>query len=185
MWFNGQNQDKKKSKKYSQNKEDHIMIAESKTIHLPQTTPNRYLTAMTALNLPAPEKTRGAPHFEEHFFGKPGLKPQFVVAGDKEALNTNLIFGHFGIYECSDSLRAKGITLTQNEKVYAANHNRAILDMLYSALKNKEHLDHITLNDWIDIKEQKKELLDKIKQFKDFLEIDEWMVLMTWLSRQT
>ena len=172
-------------KENSENKENHIMIAVSKNIDLPQTTPNRYLTAMTALNLPAPEGTRGNSHFEESFFGRQGLQPQFFVAGDKEPLNTNLIFGHLGIYECSDILRTKGIALVQNEKVYAANHNRAILDMLYSALKNKENLDHITINDWIDIQEQKKELLDKIKQFKDFLEIEEWMMLMTWLSKQT
>ncbi len=161
------------------------MIAESKAINLPKTTPTRYLTAMTALNIPAPEGTTGDWHFEESFFGRKSILPKFFVAGENDTLNTNTIFGDFGIYECSDILRAKGIVLAQNEKVYAANHNRAILDMLYRALKNKEYPHHIAIDDWIDIKEQRKQLIDKIKQFKDFLEVDEWMMLMTWLSKQT
>ena len=43
-------------------------------IIFPKTTPRRYLTGMTALNIPSPEGT-GDWHFHAEFFGLPPERP--------------------------------------------------------------------------------------------------------------
>lgn len=150
------------------------------TIVLPKTTPSCYLTGMSALNIPAPEGTTGDWHFEESFWGRGNIIPKIFVAGEGRALNTNPIWGTLGIYDCSHILRAKGIAIAADEKVYAANHCRAVLDMLYNAIKSKEYPYHIIVDDWLDIDSERKRLFEKIPLLNGFLKEDEKIILNSW-----
>lgn len=151
---------------------------------LPKTAPTRYLTGMTALNIPAPEGTTGDWHFEESFLGRKGRAPKFFVAGEGTELNTNPIWGAWGIYDCSSILRAKGIAIAAEEKIYAANHGRAISDLLYRALKNLEYPHHIAVDDWLDIPTEKKRLFDSLPLLNGFLKEDEKIILTSWFEAQ-
>ena len=151
---------------------------------LPKTTPTQYLTGMTALNIPAPEGTTVDWHFEESFWGRKGRAPKFFVAGEGAELNTNSIWGALGIYDCSSILRAKNIAIAAEEQIYAANHCRAILDLLYRALKNLEYPHHIAVDDWLDIPAEKKRLFDSLPMLKGFLKEDEKIILTSWIESQ-
>jgi len=152
------------------------------TIVLPKTTPTCYLTGMTALNIPAPEGTTGDWHFEESFLGRGNIRPKIFVAGEGRALNTNVIWGALGIYDCSSILRAKGIAIAAEERVYAANHCRAVLDMLYNALQHKEYPHHITVDDWLDVDSELKRFFENVLALNDFLKDDEKIILTAWLA---
>jgi hypothetical protein len=154
------------------------------TIVLPKTTPARYLTGMTALNIPAPEGTTGDWHFEESFWGRGDIRPKIFVAGEGRALNSNAIWGALGIYDCSDILRAKGIAIAVEERVYAANHCRAILDMIHNAIKRKKYPHHIAVDDWLDIDSELKCFFESIPALNDFLKDDEKIIFKAWLEAQ-
>jgi hypothetical protein len=105
------------------------------------------------------------------------------VAGEGRALNSNPIWGALGIYECSDILRAKGIAMPTEARVYAANHCRAILDMLYNAIKRKEYPHHIAVDDWLDVDSERKRFFEDIPVLNDFLQNDEQIILKSWLNK--
>ncbi len=92
---------------------------------------------------------------------------------------------NFGIYECSEILRRYGIHIPKKEKVYAANHYRAIVDMLYQSVKHKNYPYHLGLEDWIDDPKQKAVLIDTITMLKPYLSAEEWQIVEKWLSQQT
>lgn len=154
------------------------------TIVLPKTTPTCYLTGMTALNIPAPEGTTGDWHFEKSFWGRGDIRPKFFVAGEGRDLNTNAIWGALGIYDCSSILRAKGIAIAAEERVYAANHCRAVLDMLYKALQHKEYPHHITVDDWLDVDSELNRFFENIPALNGFLKEDEKIFLNSCLKAQ-
>ncbi len=160
------------------------MTTKQNTIVLPKTTSTCYLTGMTALNIPAPEGTTGDWHFEESFWGRENIRPKIFVAGEGRDLNTNAIWGALGIYDCSSILRAKGITIATEERVYAANHCRAVLDMLYNALQHKEYPYHITVDDWLDVDSELKRFFENIPVLNNFLEDDEKIILNSWVGTQ-
>lgn len=151
---------------------------------LPHTTPNHYITGMTALNIPSPEDRQGDRHFHESFYGRNGQKPRIFVAGEGEAWNTNTVLANFGIYECSATLRKLGLKVPHHQKVYTADHCRAILDMLYRLVKEHASLYHLEIDEWIDSSQEKKRLINAIKILKSSLTQDEWKLLQTWLIKQ-
>lgn len=152
---------------------------------LPDTSRSLYLTGMTALNIPSPNGTGGDWHFNEAFYGRGSIKPKIFLAGEGEALNTNDILHDFGIYECSSILRKAGIPIAKQEKVYAANHYRAVLDMLYRCVRLlKSYPSHLDIDDWLDDEQQKKNLLEYVHLLKPYLETTEWEMIQSWLSQQ-
>lgn len=151
---------------------------------LPYTTRSHYITGKTALNIPAPENTGGDWHFREAFFGRGERKPRIFIAGEGEDWNTNAIWGNYGIHECSQVLKYYGLPILPEQKVYAANHYRAVLDMLYRCVKRSDYPDHLCLDDWFDNKEQKEPFIKLVKQLQPYLSIDEWQLVETWLKSQ-
>ena len=184
MWFDPKNGFKIDPLLLERKRISFTMTTIENTIVLPKTTPICYLTGMTALNIPAPEGTTGDWHFEESFFGRNGIKPKIFVAGKNAALNTHPIWGALGIYDCSRILRAKGIAIAAEERVYAANHCRAVLDMLYNAIKRKEYPHHIIVDDWLDIDSERKCLFENISALIHCLKEDEKIILRSWLKAQ-
>ena len=84
--------------------------------NIPITSRIRYITDKPALNIPAPEDTTGDWHFDNMFFNVSGDgKPlELLLAGDGEALNTNHIFGSYGIHECSSAVALRAGARDEN-----------------------------------------------------------------------
>ena len=156
---------------------------------IPQTSPCHYITDKPALNIPAPEDTTGDWHFDNMFFNVTGDgKPlKLLLAGDGEALNTNPIYGDYGIHECSAALIKRGITLPDGmTQVWAANHFRAVLDMAYESLTLHGEIMRLTgaSEDYFDTEEQKKELLTKALEMLPFLTKDQGEALQAWITHE-
>lgn len=78
-------------------------------------------------------------------------------------IETTSIYGDLGIYEGRDRLVAQGLDIPAGmQRVYIANHSRAILDLLYRSLQRRGRVLNLTgaTTDWLDTREQGERLLE-------------------------
>jgi hypothetical protein len=149
----------------------------------PYTNPKHYVTGVTALNIPSKEGT-GDWHFQESFYGRGKIKPKISLAGEGESLNTNSILDEFGIYECSSILRECGLPISDDDKIYAADHYRAMLDMIYRCIHQGNFPHHLDIDDWFHSAEQTSFLLESLKQMATKLSDQERQMIESWLAKQ-
>ena len=147
----------------------------------------RYISGIHALNLPAPEGTSGDWHFSSVFYRDSDSRASNIVmiAGNGERFDTNQIFGNYGIYNCNKTLENVGLK-AQGEISYAANHYRAILDLLYEEIKNgnyPSYLQRIT-EDYLDTEEEKNILLEKVNIMLPYLSLNEREMLHKWIEEE-
>jgi len=114
---------------------------------IPATTPQRYLSGMAALNLPSPEGT-GDWHLIETFFKPRQKQPRLFIAGNGCPGDTNGLLGDAGIYECSALLASLNIPHADGP-AFAANHTRAIADLVLVSVLEGGTPDFVQLDDWM------------------------------------
>jgi hypothetical protein len=144
----------------------------------------RYISGKAALNLPAPEGTSGDWHFFGYFYSsKPGYT--VYIAGDGESVNTNHIYGDYGVYNCSDGLKKHGPACS-GKVPYAANHFRATLDLLYDFLMCDIYprQAQFASEDFLDTAEEKELLLAKAASMFPFLAPHHQALLQQWLEKE-
>lgn len=136
-----------------------------KTIKQLNTTSLSYLSGRTALNIPSDEMT-GDWNFYNYFLSKPY---EYFI----ETTKYNP-FGSHGIIEVSNTLKKSGVET--NNKIYSANHYRAIADMFLNRIKQKHSFTSLfySVDDWLNTKDQKKELFTYLKLLTN-QEINLWM----------
>lgn len=130
------------------------------SIAIPKTSRSRYLSGMAALNLPSPNGT-GDWHLVETFFRPRQQRSRTFLAGFGCETDTNSYLADHGIYECSAIMDELQIPHPQGE-VYAANHARAIADLVLGAVLSDGSPDYIQLDDWMPSESDKKEVFDLI-----------------------
>ena len=160
-----------------------------KQITILPTSPTRYISDKLALNIPAPEDTTGDWHFDNMFFDVTGEGEPLplILTGEGEALNTNHIFGSYGIHECSAALIKRGINLPEGmTEVWSANHFRAVLDMAYESLTLHGKVMRLigAAEDYFDTEEQKRELLTKALDMMPYLTKGQGEELQKWINRE-
>lgn len=142
------------------------------------TTPDNYITAIAALNIPSDEGT-GDWHFFENFMIHDDVIPTQQVAGI-DTLSTKQWLGNTGIFDCHEILLECGVSLL-NKKVYAANHYRAIADMVYDNVKRGYSIkDTISLNDWLPELHEKKKIYELVDRFHTDMSEEEWSKIEEW-----
>lgn len=164
-----------------------VTLKPGKQVSIPATTPSLYITGIAALNLPAPEGTSGDWHFSTVFYGDDLTTMDLQLAGDDEALNTNYIYGQYGIYECSAAMKRAGLVIPERIfDVYAANHFRAILDMLYWSLIRHDRIIGLigASEDWLDTQDQKNLLFEKATLLAPFLQEKGQAELQSWIDQE-
>lgn len=129
---------------------------------LPHTSEQHYITGKAALNVPNPDGSFADWHFDEVFLSGRG---KIRIAG-KDTEPTFSILGNYGIRECSDTLRRFGLAVPDTEKVYTANHVRAILDMVLASLSKKKLPAHVVVDAFIDSENELTELRSKVQELK-------------------
>lgn len=144
------------------------------------TTTENYITAIAALNIPSDEGT-GDWHFFENFMIHGDIIPTQQVAGI-DTLSTRRWLGDSGIFDCHEILLECGVTtLNKNEKIYAANHYRAIADMVYDNVKRGFSIkDTISLNDWLPELHEKKKIYALVDLFHTDMTEEEWRKIEEW-----
>ncbi len=151
------------------------------TAIFPITSPKRYLTGMTALNIPAPENTGGDWHFSGAFRSS-SFPENLKLAGEGLEWNTNALFGEYGIHECSDILRSRGISIPDGVQVFSANHYRAILDMLYRSVSSGRIPRHLEIEGWLDTEDHKKTLFELLNRFLPNFSSSEKELVSSWMK---
>lgn len=144
------------------------------------TTPNTYLTGLTALNLPDPQAPSGDWHFTSAVLNPAA---RIHTAGDAGNLvNTNQLLGSHGIYDCAQSLRSLGIPVDPDDHVYAASHVRAVLDLVIRNILNKHFPHHLEADKWLTSPEQWEELNNTAKALENQLPVEARDLLREWLD---
>jgi hypothetical protein len=129
---------------------------------LPHTSEQHYITGKAALNVPNPDGSFADWHFDEVFLSGRG---KIRIAG-KDMEPTLPMLGSYGIRECGDTLRRFGLAIPDTEKVYTANHIRAILDMVLTSIAKKKLPSHVVVDEFIDSESELAELQSKVQELK-------------------
>ncbi len=129
---------------------------------LPPTSEQHYITGKAALNVPNPDGSFADWHFDEVFLSGRG---KIRIAG-KDTQETISLLGCYGIRECSGVLRRFGLAVPESQKVYTANHVRALLDMVLASLAKNKIPEHVTIDDMLDSAQEQEELQTQLQLLK-------------------
>jgi hypothetical protein len=95
-------------------------------------------------------------------------------------VNTSHIWGDYGIHECSDYLKSRGVPC--DSPVYAANHIRALLDRLfYSATLNHDLSFYSDISDSLD--DYTLYFIQKIEDTKSLIPEPQRSIMLEWTKR--
>lgn len=130
-------------------------------LSIPPTSPERYLTGFEALNIPLADGTAADWRFHEVFVACEG--PAHVAGAGYPP--TSVFFGGYGIRECGDQLRKMGRADVLGP-VWAADHVRAILDLVAKSVMERRLPDHVPADDLLDREADRAELRRKVAEFR-------------------
>lgn len=147
----------------------------------PHTTRRRFLTAKTALNIPSKEGT-GDWHFFETFLGSSKTLPKDYFIAGENIEDTNHIFGNQGIFECSKLLKEAGVEVSI--PVFAADHYRAMADLIYQRLHDEKSLQSLRADDWFPAKTDRRKLGKSLDQLNSILSAEQIKKLKAWRKEQ-
>ena len=132
-------------------------------IHIPNTTPTRYLSFNRALNLRFPDELTGDWHFELAFFCASDQPSKSAsLAGVGEVIDTIPSLGSLGVRDMAAVLAQKKVSYGARP-IYVANHFRAIADLAFSDLiagRIPPVVTPETVNQWLDTKDQVQALVE-------------------------
>lgn len=147
---------------------------------LPATTPEHYLTGTSAMTIPDGEAAFVNWHFVDTFLDG---RASFRIAG-RNFPDTSALLGTAGVRECAAILRDSGVPLPVGSTFYAANRDRAFLDLLLGNLQQGRRPDHLRIDDYSDADNDSETLRVEIGRLRERLEeaaqirlLDEWLTL--------
>ncbi|MDD3465695.1 MAG: hypothetical protein PHE67_00980 [Campylobacterales bacterium] len=142
-----------------------------------------YYSGTTAINLYSSKNT-GDWHAVETIkaINSGNSKSPYFLVGNKREVNTIPYLGMHGIINCESILKGMGADPKQKYKL-AANHYRAVADMvLWSALNNKS-LDFIAINDWMVKKTDRQKVYSLLKTSYKKLGINTARIIKIWIKK--
>ncbi len=151
------------------------------SIAIPETSLDRYLGGMAALNLPTGTGT-GDWHQEQTFFRPRRKLSRSFISGAGCATDTTAMLGSIGIVDCTqavDSLRIPHL----GTRVYAATHARAVADLVLSAVLRGESPDFVELDDYMPHDEDKQEVFRLLAIAAPKLPMGALQIITTWQAR--
>jgi hypothetical protein len=126
--------------------------------YLLYTSPETYISGMTALSIPDEGRMGGDWHFAAALC-RPGSRLQ--SAGAKGNLtNTNVIFGSRLVVNKAHILHERGIDIV-GDHVFCASHPRAVVDLLHHSLVRGIFPAHVSLDGGIFEEEIEFDLLEE------------------------
>jgi hypothetical protein len=147
---------------------------------IPATTPDRYVTAFAALNIPLADGTAADWHFIATFLESSSTAP---VAGLNYP-SSAAVLGRSGVRECGRELRAAGHVGTEGD-VWAADFVRAILDMTYrAAALDGARPDHIRPRELLDRPSDLLALSGKLAELKAAVSDESRKLIEEWERKE-
>lgn len=149
---------------------------------IPRTSRLHYLGGMAALNLPSPLGT-GDWHMEQTFRNRQGNKlSRSFISGVGCATDTTALLGDAGIYDCTQIINDLKIP-HDSEPVFAANHARAIADLVISSILRDITPNHIQLDDWMPRETDKQSVFDLLNIAAPHLTEDQRGLVAAWANK--
>lgn len=128
---------------------------------IPETSPDRYLGGMAALNLPTAVGT-GDWHQVQTFFRPRRRLSRSFISGVGCQTDTTDLLGRAGIVDCTQVVERLRIP-HQGARVFAATHARAVADLVLAAVRRGESPDFVDLDDYMPRPDDKREVFDLLQ----------------------
>ncbi len=148
---------------------------------LPSTSPEHYLTGTSAMAIPSRGTSFLDWHFVDAFLGQ---RAEFRLAGVNFP-DTTRYLGQRGVRECGQTLRELGVAMPDEARFYAADRDRAFLDLLVRHLMQGRRPDHLRVEDFCEDAHDAEELLAAVGDLRAKLaEPAQERLLNEWLESQ-
>ena len=99
-------------------------------------------------------------------------------------MNTNAILADYGVYQCDEALIRRG--LKSEGPAFAANHSRAILDLLYQIVQDGRVPKYLygACEDFLDSEDEKRHLIERASLMLPYLESEHQTYLLQWINHE-
>lgn len=121
---------------------------------------------------------------EQTFFRQREKRSRSFISGSGCATDTTLILGAAGVYDCTALLDELRIPHAEGA-VYAANHARAIADLVISAVLRNESPDFVRLDDWMPRESDKREVFDLLAIALKQLPSERQQKVLAWQTKNS
>lgn len=144
---------------------------------IPPTQQNCYVSSIVALNVHSPQGTgdwHSAAALNDNAYSQ-----DFYIYGDNQKHSTQHLLGEQGVIDGTERLHAMGY-FPQNSPVWLADHPRACIDYLYTAVLQTGSIGRVILDDWFPSTEDKQSVYELLSQIEPHLTSQEWENLQRW-----
>ena len=146
-------------------------------LHIPKTHPECYVSSIVALNVHSPNDT-GDWHSAAAL--NDGAYPQeFYIYGENQKRSTNHLLGSLGVIDGTKRLNEMGY-YPENHPVWIADHPRACVDYLYTAVLQTGSIGRVILDDWFPGDEDKQSVYELLNKIEPNLNEQEYRNLQQW-----
>lgn len=146
-------------------------------IFIPPTTQDTYISGLVALNIRSPLGT-GDWHSSATLDSSSQSTERYVY-GEQQPRNTNHLLGQLGIIDGTQRLNEMGY-YPENSPVWLADHPRACVDYLYTAVLQTGTIGRVMLDEWFPSVEDKQAVYALLDKIEDHLTVTERENLYLW-----
>ena len=146
-------------------------------LHIPETSPDCYISSIVPLNIHSPNGT-GDWH-SAAALNNNAYPQDFYIYGKNQKRNTNHLLGNLGVIDGTKRLNKMGY-YPENYPVWLADHPRACVDYLYTAVLQTGSIGRVILDDWFPNDEDKQSVLVLLDKMEPHLTESEKTVLEQW-----
>lgn len=146
-------------------------------LHIPPTEPVRYVSSIVALNVHSPNGT-GDWH-SAAALNDDAYPQDFYIYGKDQTRSTLHLLGSVGVIDGTNRFNEMGY-YPENSPVWLADHPRACVDYLYTAVLQTGSIGEVMLDEWFPSSEDKQSVYDLLNQIEPHLNPKEWENLQLW-----
>lgn len=151
-------------------------------VTIPETSPDRYLGGMAALNLPTGIGT-GDWHQVQTFFRPHRRLSRSFISGVGCQTDTTDLLGRAGIIDCTQVVESSRIP-HHGARVFAATHARAVADLVLAAVRRGLSPDFVVLDDYMPRPDDKREVFDLLQIAAAKLSANDRQQVNVWRTKQ-
>ena len=146
-------------------------------LHIPPTEPDRYVSSIVALNVHSPNGT-GDWH-SAAALNDDAYPQDFYIYGKDQTRSTLHLLGNVGVIDGTNRFNEMGY-YPENSPVWLADHPRACVDYLYTAVLQTGSIGEVMLDEWFPSSEDKQSVYDLLNQIEPHLNPKEGVNLQLW-----
>lgn len=110
---------------------------------------------------------------------QPSYPQDFYIYGKDQTRSTLHLLGNVGVIDGTNRFNEMGY-YPENIPVWLADHPRACVDYLYTAVLQTGSIGRVILDDWFPSDEDKQSVYDLLNQIEPHLNTQEWGNLQLW-----